>query len=237
MALPKLNSSPAYGMTVPSSKQNITYRPFLVKEQKNLLIALESQNRRDILRSIIRTIESCVEEPLDHRLTTFDVDYMFTKIRSKSVGETSKVSVSCSNCGEQNEVSVELDNVEVTGGLSPADAILPITDEVSVKMKYPTYDEFLLNENLSESSTVAEALMQLIVTCMDSIMTEEENISVRDETNEDIMSFLESMTSSQFEKLSDFANNIPSLTKNVEFKCESCGTDNNHVLRGLDDFF
>jgi hypothetical protein len=215
-------------MTVPSSKQSVTYRPFLVKEQKSLLIALESQNRRDIVRSIIRTIESCVEEKLDHGLTTFDVDYMFTKIRSKSVGETSKINVSCSECNEE---------IEVTTGSEKSGTIIPITDDVSVKMKYPTYDEFLLNENLSESSTVTEALMQLIITCMDSIMTEEENISVKDETNEDIMSFLESMTSSQFEKISDFANNIPSLTKNIEFKCHSCGTENDHILRGLDDFF
>jgi hypothetical protein len=224
-------------MTVPSSKQSVTYRPFLVKEQKSLLIALESQNRRDIVRSIIRTIESCVEEKLDHGLTTFDVDYMFTKIRSKSVGETSKINVSCSECNEENEISISLDDIEVTTGSEKSGTIIPITDDVSVKMKYPTYDEFLLNENLSESSTVTEALMQLIITCMDSIMTEEENISVKDETNEDIMSFLESMTSSQFEKISDFANNIPSLTKNIEFKCHSCGTENDHILRGLDDFF
>lgn len=235
MALPKLNSAPMYEMTIPSTGQNVTYRPFLVKEQKNLLIAFEAQNRRDIVRAIVRTIESCIEDDLDGSLTTFDIDYMFTKIRAKSVGETSTITIPCDNCTERNEVSVELDTVEVKGEVF--DQVIQITDDVSVKMKYPTYAEFLSNQNLSDSPTITETLLQLIITCMDSVMTEEEHFSVKDEANEDIQTFLESMTSSQFEKISEFANNIPALCQDVEFTCSSCGTENNKTLRGLDDFF
>jgi hypothetical protein len=95
MALPKLNSAPTYEMKIPSTGQSVVYRPFLVKEQKNLLIAFEAQNRQDLVRAVIRTIEACVEDSIKGTLTTFDVDYMFTKIRSKSVGETADILIPC----------------------------------------------------------------------------------------------------------------------------------------------
>lgn len=235
MALPKLNSAPVYEMTIPSTGQNVTYRPFLVKEQKNLLIAFEAQNRRDLVRAVQRTIEACVEDNIDNNLTTFDVDYMFTKIRSKSVGETADILVPCSECETKNEVKVDLDDVVVDSEVP--EMLVQITDDVSVQMKFPTYDDFLENTNLLESTTVTEALLQLIITCMDSVLTEEERFSLRDETTEDVINFLESMTSEQFERISQFANNIPNVTKTISFSCESCGHENEKTLKGLDDFF
>ena len=235
MALPKLNSAPVYEMTIPSTGQNVTYRPFLVKEQKNLLIAFESQNRRDLVRAVQRTIEVCVEDDINQDLTTFDVDYMFTKIRSKSVGETADILIPCNECETKNEVKVDLDDVSVTDEIP--EMMVPINEDVSVQMKFPTYDDFLGNTTLLDSATVTEALLQLIITCMDSVLTEEERYSLRDETAEDVINFLESMTSQQFEKVSQFANNIPNVTKTVSFSCESCGHENEKTLRGLDDFF
>lgn len=235
MALPKLNSAPVYEMTIPSTGQNVTYRPFLVKEQKNLLIAFESQNRRDLVRAVQRTIDACVEDDIENNLTTFDVDYMFTKIRSKSVGETADILIPCSECETKNEVKVDLDDVSVTDEIP--EMMVPINEDVSVQMKFPTYDDFLGNTTLLDSSTVTEALIQLIITCMDSVLTDEERYSLRDETAEDVINFLESMTSEQFERVSQFANNIPNVTKTVSFSCESCGHENEKTLRGLDDFF
>lgn len=235
MALPKLNSAPVYEMTIPSTGQNVTYRPFLVKEQKNLLIAFESQNRRDLVRAVQRTIDACVEDDIANNLTTFDVDYMFTKIRSKSVGETADILIPCSECETKNEVKVDLDDVSVTDEIP--EMMVPINEDVSVQMKFPTYDDFLGNTTLLDSSTVTEALIQLIITCMDSVLTDEERYSLRDETAEDVINFLESMTSEQFERVSQFANNIPNVTKTVSFSCESCGHENEKTLRGLDDFF
>ena len=235
MALPKLNSAPVYEMTIPSTGQSVTYRPFLVKEQKNLLIAFEAQNRRDLVRAVQRTIEACVEDDIDNNLTTFDVDYMFTKIRSKSVGETADILVPCSECETKNEVKVDLDDVVVDSEIP--EMLVQITDDVSVQMKFPTYDDFLGNTNLLDSTTVTEALLQLIITCMDSVLTEEERFSLRDETAEDVINFLESMTSEQFERISQFANNIPNVTKTISFSCESCGHENEKTLKGLDDFF
>jgi uncharacterized protein (DUF1778 family) len=235
MALPKLNSAPVYEMTVPSTGQNITYRPFLVKEQKNLLIAFESQNRRDLVRAVQRTIESCVEDNINNNLTTFDVDYMFTKIRSKSVGETADVLIPCSECESQNEVKINLDEVSVDSEMP--DMLVNITDDVSVQMKFPTYDDFLSNKMLLESTTVTEALLQLIITCMESVLTDEERYSLQDESYEEVVNFLESMTAEQFERVSQFANNIPNVTKSISFSCTSCGHENEKTLKGLDDFF
>lgn len=117
MALPKLNESPSYPVTIPSSGQETTFRPFLVKEQKALLIAYETQEKSDIVRAIVRTIHACVEEPVTSKLTTFDVDYLFTKIRAKSVGETADLIVSCTHCDADNEVTVDLDGITMEGSV------------------------------------------------------------------------------------------------------------------------
>lgn len=235
MALPKLNSAPTYEMKIPSTGQSVVYRPFLVKEQKNLLIAFEAQNRQDLVRAVIRTIEACVEDSIKGTLTTFDVDYMFTKIRSKSVGETADILVPCEECDTNNEITVELDKVEVTGDMP--EMLIPINDDVTVKMKFPTYEEFLSNQTLLDSTSATEALLQLIVTCLDSVLTEEERFAIKDEPQEEIVTFLESMTTEQFGKVSAFAASIPALTQDLEFACESCDHTNKKTLKGLDDFF
>jgi hypothetical protein len=235
MALPKLNAAPTYEMKIPSTGQSVVYRPFLVKEQKNLLIAFEAQNRQDLVRAVIRTIEACVEEPIGGLLTTFDVDYMFTKIRAKSVGETANILVPCEECEVNNEVTVELDKVEVIGDLP--EMLIPITEEITVKMKFPTYEEFLSNQTLLDSTSTTEALLQLIVTCLDSVLTDEERFAIKDEPKEEIIEFLESMTTEQFGKVSTFAASIPALTQDLEFVCESCDHTNKKTLKGLDDFF
>ena len=235
MALPKLNSAPTYEMKIPSTGQSVVYRPFLVKEQKNLLIAFEAQNRQDLVRAVIRTIEACVEDSIKGTLTTFDVDYMFTKIRSKSVGETADILIPCEECDTNNEVRIELDKVEVTGDMP--EMLIPINDDVTVKMKFPTYEEFLSNQTLLDSTGATEALLQLIVTCLDSVLTEEERFAIKDEPQEEIVTFLESMTAEQFGKVSAFAASIPALTQDLEFACESCDHTNKKTLKGLDDFF
>ena len=222
-------------MKIPSTGQSVVYRPFLVKEQKNLLIAFEAQNRQDLVRAVIRTIEACVEDSIKGTLTTFDVDYMFTKIRSKSVGETADILIPCEECDTNNEVRIELDKVEVTGDMP--EMLIPINDDVTVKMKFPTYEEFLSNQTLLDSTSATEALLQLIVTCLDSVLTEEERFAIKDEPQEEIVTFLESMTAEQFGKVSAFAASIPALTQDLEFACESCDHTNKKTLKGLDDFF
>ena len=113
MALPQLNSTPSYRITIPSLGKKTTFRPFLVKEQKSLLIAYETQDRADMVRAITRTIHACVEEPIEESLTTFDVDYLFTQIRAKSVGEVVDLSIKCEECNMSNDISIELDDIVI----------------------------------------------------------------------------------------------------------------------------
>ena len=235
MALPRLNDSPTYALTIPSTGQSVTFRPFLVKEQKNLLIALETQDRKGLLRAIVKTIHSCVEQPLENELSTFDVDYVFTNIRVKSVGESTKIVLPCSACSESNEVDVDLSDVKVEGDIKPT--LIKVTKDVSVKMRFPTYQELVDNPNMLEGTSVTESLIELLIVCMDSIQTEEERFSVKDESREEIINFIESMSPDQFTKLADFVNNIPSVQKNIDYKCTSCGETSNRVLKGMDDFF
>ena len=235
MALPKLNSSPSYETVVPSTGQKILFRPFLVKEQKNLLIAMETQDRKDLVRAIIDTIQACSITDIEGELTTFDVDYLFTMIRAKSVGESSDVSMSCTECGTDNTVKVQIDTVELSSDIK--DAFIPITEQIKVKMKYPTYEEFLGNEKLFSSTSFTESLLELIIVCMDSILTEEERFSIKDESKEEVINFIESMTSEQFEKIAEFVTDIPAVSQTGKFNCSGCGKENDYILKGMDDFF
>lgn len=236
MALPKLNTTPSYELTIPSTTQKVTFRPFLVKEQKNLLIAMETQERRDMMRAIVRTIEACVEEPITSELTIFDVDYMFTKIRAKSVGETATLMLGCEECSESSEVSIELERIGLDGEVL-GQTVIELTEDISVKMRYPTYQDFMDNEKIFEDTTYTETLLEMLMNCIGSIMTKEEKFTVKDETREELVEFVESMSSDQFEKLTDFVNTIPTITQQAEFKCSSCGHHNDIKLKGMDDFF
>jgi len=235
MPLPIVNEVPRYTLTVPSTKKELRYRPFLVKEQKVLLIALESQDNKQILSSIVDTISSCIEEDLDKSsLTTFDVEYMFTRIRAKSVGETSKIIVKCSECEADNDHEVQLDqiNVEVPDKIEK----IQLNDQYTLKLKYPMYSH-MTKADLSEGASSAETLYYLTIGCLDSLQSEEENFSFKDETKKDTEDFLDSLTSEQFSEIMEFVNTVPSLTHDIEFTCTTCNKDNTYTLRGINDFF
>ena len=235
MPLPIVNEVPRYTLTVPSTKKELRYRPFLVKEQKVLLIALESQDNKQILSSIVDTISSCIEEEIDlSTLTTFDVEYMFTRIRAKSVGETSKIIVKCSECEADNDYEVQLDQINV----NVPDKIekIQLNDQYTLKLKYPMYSH-MTKVDLSEGASSAETLYYLTLGCLDSLQSEEENFSFKDETKKDTEDFLDSLTSDQFNEIMEFVNNVPSLTHDIEFTCTTCNKDNTYTLRGINDFF
>lgn len=236
MALPQLNSAPKYDLKVPSTGQTIRFRPFLVKEQKVLLIAYETQDRKQVIRAILDTVEACLESDISvHSLSTFDVDYLFTQIRAKSVGEKVDLKIKCTQCEHFNDVQVNLEEIEV--GQADGNKTIKLNDEISVKLQYPSYTQFIKNPKILESESDTETVMEVIISCMESIQTEEENILLKDEPREEIVRFLDSMTSEQFEKISSFVQGIPSMKKEVEFACEACGETSNVVLQGIDDFF
>jgi len=238
MALPKLNSGNyIYEMVVPSTKKKVKYRPFLVKEQKSLLIAFESQDPRQIFNAMIGNLEACVENIHTKDLATFDVDYMFTQIRSKSVGETAKVIQKCTECGHDNDVEIDLSKIKVDLNLVK-DTKIKLTDEITIVMKFPTYQDFQNNNVIfSEDSTVTEVLFESILMCLDSVQTPDENIKISDESREEIETFINQLTNQQLEKLTEFVQSLPTLTHNVEYVCESCNKENKVELKGFQDFF
>ena len=190
MALPRLNDNPQYELTIPSNGNTVNYRPFLVKEQRNLLIAYESQDRKQILNAMLNTIESCVSEELNlKKLTTFDVDYMFTQIRSKSVGETSDIIIRCSECDHENEQRIKLDEIKVP--IEERNMLIQVTPDLNVRMRYPNYDFFLKSQVLlSEDTSQSDMLLALVVACLESVETENERIDLGDESYEEILAFL-----------------------------------------------
>lgn len=235
MALPSLNATPAYELTVPSTKEKLKYRPFLVKEQKILMLAYESQDKKQVISAILDTLKSCVENVDATKLTTFDVDYIFTKIRAKSVGEKIDLQINCSQCNTANDVSVNLD--DITMDVIDGEKVVQLTDQIAVKLKYPTYVDFIQKIGNLNSESQTETVMEVIIACMDSVMTEEENISLKDESKEEVEKFIDSMNSKQFEEVSGFVQNMPQMTYAFNLKCKNCEHEEEKVLRGLDDFF
>lgn len=240
MALPKINETLNFSCTIPSTGQRVRYRPYLVKEEKVLLQAFESKDMQMCLSALSDTLNACIDPKSNisvEKLATFDIEYLFTQVRAKSVGETSTILITCKNCPEKNEYVVDLDSlhVDVPKGAN----IVRVTDSVSVEMKYPTYDsltstsyDFQKDEDQDMTS-----VLEVIVSCINAVLTEQERIDAAGQSKEELLEFVESMTADQLSGLSEFLENVPALKQDIEFKCKGCGTDNSMQLKGLSDFF
>ena len=236
MALPKLNDTPKYNIDIPSTGNMVRYRPFLVKEEKVLLLAMESKEEDQILSAILDTIEACIQDEIDvARLTTFDIEYLFTKIRSKSVGETSNVIVKCHVCEADNEVVIPIDEIGVHRDKEVSN-IIDIQDGLQLEMKYPSYAALRTDADV-KSKDIGIQLFAMIRHCMKALLTEEERIDLATEDTKEVDDFIESMNTEQFNKVREFVENIPVMSHDVIFECSSCGKENNQTLRGMESFF
>jgi len=235
--IPKLNDKPLYDITIPSTGEEHRFRPYLVKEEKILLMAFESDDRKTILKAIVDTIQACLDKELDvSKLTLYDVEYLFTKIRSKSVGESTEVRLACISCDEYNDVAVKLEEVKVSE--STVKNTIELNPEITMVMRYPSYLSLLQkNEVIPDDATSTDVIFETIISCIEYVRTEDENIIFADEKEEDQKSFLDSLTSDQFVQIMNFVNNMPKLKHEVLFKCEHCGSENKSTLQGLEDFF
>ena len=238
MALPVLsNDKPMYEVIVPSSQETYKFRPFLVKEQKSLLIAFESQDNKQILTTMLNCIESCVPGLDIKKLATFDMDYVFTQIRAKSVGETSTILSACIKCKEENEVVINLQNIKMEN-TDIKTKIVPITDTIKVEMKYPTYDDVMKNSDfMKDDANQTDVLFNNIVNCMHAVQNGEDNILISQEPKEEIDKFVNSLTNQQLEKITQFVQSVPTLHHEQKYECKKCGHENTLELRGLQDFF
>lgn len=231
MSLPSLNDKPEYTLTVPSNGKKVNYRPYLVKEEKVLLMAAESKDENEIIRAIENTVAACIDDSIDvTRLCTFDLEYMFLQLRSKSTGENSDILIKCKSCGEKNEITVPLSDVNCSTQVGSN--IIELTKDISLEMKYPSYRDMNLSADNEDQFG-----FEVIARCIDAVLTEEERIVIEEETTEDIEKFVESMTQEQFKKIIDFIQEMPALKYDMNFVCQSCGELNEREIRGIQSFF
>ncbi len=235
MALPKLNEVPNYELVIPSTQEKVKFRPYLVKEEKVLMIAMESEDQIQILNAIADTIKTCVADNIStSKLTTFDIEYMFLQIRSKSVGEKINLTLKCGQCEAPNEVNINIDDIKVK--MPDVDKKIKLNNDITLEMTWPSFDS-LLDKSIVDNESVTDQTFRLIVKCIDSVHKEEERIVFKDETMEDRLAFVESLNTEQFKMIQDYLQVMPSLKHNVHFDCESCSHSNDLTLEGFNDFF
>lgn len=235
MALPKLNDQPKFEITVPSTKKMHRFRPFLVKEEKVLLIALESNDQTQMLNAIADTVDACSDGSVKvNDLTTYDIEYLFTQLRGKSVGETTKLQMICTECENTTEAVINLDDIKMTGGTTSP--IIEVAPNISIELGYPAYINMMNDETIMGEDAPA-ATFAMIRTCIKAVLTNDERIDMKDEAPEAIDEFIESMNSSQFQKIREFIDDMPSMKHDVEFTCDHCKHENKTTLEGMQAFF
>jgi hypothetical protein len=232
--LPKL-ATPKYDMIVPSTGESITYRPYVVKEEKILLIAFETQNDTAIEKAVNNIIKECVESPINIKeLTTFDVEYIFVTLRSKSVGEGIKINPSCEHCEEKNEVKIDLEKVKVANLDLDVDRNVKLTDDISLDLKWHQINDKL---DESERKTETDTIINMVAKAIETIYSGEEIHSVKDVTKKELNEFVESLNTDQFGKIIEVLGKAPYLSYDVKFNCKECKKENVSELKGLIDFF
>jgi hypothetical protein len=239
MALP-MNSTPIYNLVIPSTKKSITYRPFLVKDQKTLLIAQQSDDQRIMIDSLKEVIKSCVTEPIEiNKLAIFDIEYIFTQLRSKSVGETVDIVLSCDeDHGEDNakakiQHTVDLSQLTVQEKEGHTNKI-ELFGTVGVVMKYPNIDDV---KKLQGGEVTADDTFKLVASSIDYIYDAEAVYHSKDQTEQELMDFINNLTSEQFGKIQSFFDTMPKLTHTVNYNCPVCNKAHTILLEGMQSFF
>lgn len=238
MPLPQI-TVPTYSLILPSTEKEIEYRPFLVKEEKLLLLALESQDQKQITTAIKTVIESCIKTKgiKVQSLPTFDIEFLFLNIRAKSIGEEVEVSLICPDDGETAvPVKINIEDIKVQKDPNHKKTI-KIDDNIMMEMRYPSLDQFIKNNFDFNSTNVMEQSFDLIVDCIDKIYTEEEVFSSFDVSKDELIQFLESMNSSQFKLIEEFFTTMPKISHKVKVKNPKTEVEGEVVLEGLSDFF
>ena len=232
MALPK-QTAPKYTCILPSDGREIEYRPFLVKEQKVLLLAQEQEDDAAMFRAVQDLITNVCEDVKSETLPVIDMEWLFLKIRSKSVGETANIKLSCTDpkCDGHGEAVVNLDDVEVVGD-QPESKIM-LNYEIGIEMRYPRVSDVNQVQGKDQATQTLEMLKNSIVTIFD-----EENVyPTADASTNELNEFVEGLTMQQLEKITTYFDSIPSLQLDVESKCTTCGRELKTTAKGINSFF
>ena len=226
-------------MELPSTGASINYRPFLVKEEKVLVIALESQDNKQITNSIKAVLKNCIltKGIKVEKLPTFDIEYLFLNIRGKSVGETLEVNITCPDDGKTTvPMTIELDDIQIQRTEGHTNKI-KIDSNIMMELKYPSLDEFIKNNFDFDDKNAMEQSFDLIASCIDKVYTEDEVWVAADCTKKEMREFLESMNSTQFKDIEKFFDTMPKLSHTINVKNPKTKVESEVVLEGLSSFF
>lgn len=236
MRLSEVNPTPLYPITIPSTKKKAKYRPFRVKEERALLAAQESEDLAVMLTTLKQVVENCIEPSgVVENMTSFDLEYLFTFIRSKSVGEFSELVFRCDTCEDPDakaKVQIDLRKVEVFTPEEHSNKI-KLSDTITVLMKYPTMDELIEIQN----STEEDAKQKAILSAMETIYVEDDVYHVAEETDSELKAFMDSLTSKQSKMLEEFFDTMPLVRIAVKYTCPVCKVEHNKHVKGLNNFF
>jgi hypothetical protein len=233
MALPVLNAA-KYKTVIPSLGQEIEYRPYLVKEEKILMIALESKDQNQILGALKDVIEACVFDKIDvNRLAMFDLEALFLQLRGKSVGESTKIKVKCNHCEAEQDQEINFDEINMPV-VTAQNNVIALTDDVGVTLSYPSVGG--LEKQDLKASGIDQAL-DMIISCIESIYDANNVYSAKDEGPAAVKAFVDSLNSHQFKLLTTYFENMPAVTYDLKYDCVKCGMKNETELRGFDNFF
>ena len=241
MPLPKINT-PTYELTLPSNRKKVRYRPFLVREEKILVLALESEDQKQITDAIIQIIGDClITKNVDvTKLPTFDIEYLFLNVRSKSVGESVEVNITFPDDGKTKvETSINIDDIKVVKSKDHK-LIVKLDEKYSMKLKYPSLDQFIENNfdfEMAEPNESVSAAMSMLSSCIDIIYDEEESWDASESTKEELDEFIDQLNTKQFQEVEEFFRTMPKLSHKLKVTNPKTGVESEVVLEGLASFF
>lgn len=239
MPLPKI-STPTFELELPSTGKKIKYRPFLVREEKILIMALESEDLKQISDAVVQILSNCIltKTVKVESLSTFDIEYLFLNVRAKSVGETVEVNVTCPD-DEETVVKMEIDIDEIKVQRVPEHSnIIKLDDKLSMKLKYPSLNQFVeSNFEVSADTSDVDKSLSMISSCIEVVYDEEESWAAQDCTKKELEEFIEQLNTKQFKEIENFFTTMPKLSHTIQVENPNTGVKSEVVLEGLASFF
>ena len=238
MPLPKVNT-PTYELVLPSTNKKIKYRPFLVREEKILIMALETEDAKQITSSVIEILNACIltRGIKIEKLATFDIEYLFLNVRAKSVGESIDLNVTCPDDNKTTvEVKVDIDSIKIIKNKNHKDTV-KLDDTLSLKLNYPSIEQFIENNFESSKGSEITTTLDMITSCIDMIYTDEESWNASETSKKDLEEFIEQLNTKQFRVIEGFFDTMPKLSHSIKVKNPKTDVESTVVLEGLAAFF
>ena len=237
MPLPKINT-PTYELVLPSTGKKIKYRPFLVREEKILIMALESEDIKQITNAVVEILDACIltRGVKLHNLATFDMEYIFLNVRGKSVGETIEVNIICPDDGKTSVTTeVDVDSIKIKKDKRHKN-IVKLDDQLSMKLRYPSIEQFI-ESNFDTGATDVKTTMDMISNCIEMIYSDEETWESKDSTKKELEEFVDQLNTKQFKNIEEFFETMPKLSHTVKVTNPQTKVESEVVLEGLAAFF